>query len=66
MKWRNGQAAADKLINQPKPVQVPKRTPAKPAAAPQASPQSARLQTLLRKGNLSTDEAVELMALQGT
>ena len=71
LKWREANADAKAKIGlprtAPKPA-VPPKPSVKPTASPSrhGSPQSARIQTLQRKPNLTVDEAVELMDLQGT
>ena len=71
LKWREANADAKAKIGLPKTAPKP-AAPAKPSVkataspARSGSPQSARIQTLQRKPNLTVDEAVELMDLQGT
>jgi hypothetical protein len=65
MRWRNGQSAADALVNARNPAQA-RRTPAKPiAAAGPRSTNQARIGALSKKRELSLEEAVELANLKG-
>lgn len=68
MRWRNGQATAEKLKAQKKPVVPTQKTQAaKPGAnARPTSPQQAKIKALQSKRSLTIDEAVELADLTGS